>query len=68
MLRALPDADVADAHADVASALEAAFAAANPGDRVIAFGSFFVAAAALAFAKAQRFATREVPTRATGRV
>ena len=68
VLRALPDADVADAHADVASALEAAFAAANPGDRVIAFGSFFVAAAALAFAKAQRFATREVPTRATGRV
>ena len=33
---------------DVASALRAARAAARPGDRIVAFGSFFVASAALA--------------------
>lgn len=41
-------------HADVASALEAAFASAGPDDRVIAFGSFFVAAAALRFAASKK--------------
>ncbi|NCT68937.1 MAG: bifunctional tetrahydrofolate synthase/dihydrofolate synthase [Rhodanobacteraceae bacterium] len=40
-------------HATVADALAAAFAAARPGDRVLAFGSFFVAAAALEFAQAR---------------
>jgi dihydrofolate synthase/folylpolyglutamate synthase len=38
-------------HANVDAALQAAFAHARPGDRVLAFGSFFVAAAALAFAE-----------------
>jgi len=35
---------------DVANALDAAWRTAQPGDRVIAFGSFFVASAALVFA------------------
>jgi dihydrofolate synthase/folylpolyglutamate synthase len=35
---------------DVTQALALAFAGAMPGDRVIAFGSFMVAAPALAFA------------------
>jgi len=48
-------ADIAGTHADVAAALTAAFANASEGDRVIAFGSFFVAAPALAFADAQGF-------------
>ncbi|MFI4968716.1 MAG: bifunctional tetrahydrofolate synthase/dihydrofolate synthase [Lysobacterales bacterium] len=49
-----------DAHAldegsaSVAAALERAFAHAQRGDRVLAFGSFFVAAAALEFARARR--------------
>lgn len=38
-------------HANVGEGLFAAFAAAQPGDRVIAFGSFLVAAAALEFAQ-----------------
>ncbi|MEO5626902.1 MAG: bifunctional tetrahydrofolate synthase/dihydrofolate synthase [Dokdonella sp.] len=38
-------------HADVPSALAAAYDHAQVGDRIIAFGSFFVAAAALTFAK-----------------
>ena len=37
-----------DAHADVAGALAAARAAARPGERILAFGSFFVARAVLA--------------------
>ncbi|GAA0705898.1 bifunctional tetrahydrofolate synthase/dihydrofolate synthase [Dokdonella soli] len=37
-------------HADVTAALAAAFSSAQPGDRVLAFGSFFVAASALQFA------------------
>jgi dihydrofolate synthase/folylpolyglutamate synthase len=37
-----------DAHADVATALAAARAVAQPGERILAFGSFFVAAAVLA--------------------
>lgn len=45
--RALPGADF-DAHAGVAQALAAARAAAAPGERILAFGSFFVAAAVLA--------------------
>ena len=38
----------ADRHADVAGALAAARAAARPGERILAFGSFFVAAAVMA--------------------
>ena len=41
-------------HADIALALAAAFSDAQPADRVIAFGSFFVAAAALQFAEQRR--------------
>ncbi len=37
-----------DEHADVAAALAAARAVARPGERILAFGSFFVAAAVLA--------------------
>ncbi|HJW04918.1 MAG TPA: bifunctional tetrahydrofolate synthase/dihydrofolate synthase [Rhodanobacter sp.] len=37
-----------DAHADVATALAAARAAAQPHERILAFGSFFVASAVLA--------------------
>ena len=37
-----------DRHADVAGALAAAQAAAKPGERILAFGSFFVAAAVMA--------------------
>jgi dihydrofolate synthase/folylpolyglutamate synthase len=36
---------------DVAAALDGAWRTAQPGDRVIAFGSFFVASAALVFAR-----------------
>jgi dihydrofolate synthase/folylpolyglutamate synthase len=42
------------AHVDVAEALAAAFADARSGDRIVAFGSFFVAAAALEFAVQRR--------------
>ena len=37
-----------DAHVDVPSALAAARASAQPGERILAFGSFFVAAAVMA--------------------
>lgn len=47
----LPDAAIS-AHADMAAALAAAGAAARPGDRILAFGSFYVAAAALRSAAA----------------
>src|SRR5690606_14238278 len=40
-------------HPDVAGALAAAGRDARPGDRMLAFGSFFVAAAALEFAEAR---------------
>jgi dihydrofolate synthase/folylpolyglutamate synthase len=50
LLAGLGDAIVAEACDDVAAALAAACADARPGDRVLAFGSFFVAAAALPFA------------------
>lgn len=43
----LPQARHAE-HADVATALAAARAAAQPGERILAFGSFFVAGAVLA--------------------
>jgi dihydrofolate synthase/folylpolyglutamate synthase len=46
-------------HADVGAALIAAFEHAQAGDRVLAFGSFFVAAAALRFAE-RRLAKRSV--------
>lgn len=42
----LPQASF-DPHADVATALAAARASARPGERILAFGSFFVAAAVL---------------------
>jgi dihydrofolate synthase/folylpolyglutamate synthase len=44
------------AHDRIDTALAAAWADARSGDRVIAFGSFFVAAAALQFAQARRLA------------
>jgi len=50
LLADLDDGHVATASADVEAALAAACADARPGDRVLAFGSFFVAAAALQFA------------------
>jgi dihydrofolate synthase / folylpolyglutamate synthase len=43
----LPQASF-DAHVDVASALAAAQVAARPGERILAFGSFFVASAVVA--------------------
>ncbi|MDW2981086.1 bifunctional tetrahydrofolate synthase/dihydrofolate synthase [Rhodanobacter sp. KK11] len=43
----LPQASC-DLHADVGAALAAARAAARPGERILAFGSFFVASAVLA--------------------
>ncbi|MEP7043619.1 MAG: bifunctional tetrahydrofolate synthase/dihydrofolate synthase [Dokdonella sp.] len=43
-------------HADIDAALAAAWAEARRGDRVIAFGSFFVAAAALQFAQTRGLA------------
>ena len=43
----LPQASF-DTHADVASALSAAQVAARPGERILAFGSFFVAGAVVA--------------------
>lgn len=46
-VRSMPASSV---HADVEAALAAVFAEARAGDRVLAFGSFFVAAAALRFA------------------
>lgn len=52
-LATLVQIESAQRHGDVAAALAAACAAARPGDRVIAFGSFFVAAAALRFAEAR---------------
>ena len=45
-----------DTFADIDRALDAAFVAAQPGDRVLAFGSFHVAAPALAWAARHRFA------------
>ncbi|MBN8921764.1 MAG: bifunctional folylpolyglutamate synthase/dihydrofolate synthase [Rhodanobacter sp. 68-29] len=45
--RVLPQA-THDRHADVAGALAAARAAAKPGERMLAFGSFFVAGAVMA--------------------
>ncbi len=44
---------IAGSHAGVAAALAAALSACAPDDRVLAFGSFFVAAPALAFASGQ---------------
>ena len=47
------DVNIAGTHDDVETALAAAFMRAARGDRVVAFGSFFVAAAALQFARAR---------------
>ena len=49
----LPVEAVSGTFADIDSALDAAFAEAQAGDRIVAFGSFFVAAAALQYARAQ---------------
>ena len=48
-------------HASLAAALDAACAASRPGDRVLAFGSFYVAAAAMAWADARSCDGRGVP-------
>ena len=45
--------EIAGMHDDVASALAAAFDGAGSDDRIVAFGSFFIAAAALTFAQAR---------------
>ena len=52
---ALGDAGIDGEHDDTTAALAAAFAAARREDRIVAFGSFFIAAAALAFAQARGF-------------
>ncbi|MBV8158759.1 MAG: bifunctional folylpolyglutamate synthase/dihydrofolate synthase, partial [Dyella sp.] len=52
LLLALPDASY-DLHGDVRSALAAARSSAGADDRVLAFGSFFIAAAVLAESKGQ---------------
>lgn len=57
-LAAIVDTDGARIHADPADALAAAFDEARPGDRILAFGSFFVAAAALQYAQAAGLAPR----------
>jgi dihydrofolate synthase/folylpolyglutamate synthase len=44
---------IAGTHDNVASALAAAFDGAGADDRIVAFGSFFIAAAALTFAEAR---------------
>jgi len=49
------DARVGSVNPDVDAALGAAFADAKPADRIVAFGSFFIAAAALRFAAARGF-------------
>ena len=48
---------ICDSHADTASALASTFASARDEDRVVAFGSFFIAADALRFAQARGFAS-----------
>lgn len=50
----LPEALDTELHADVEDALAAAVAAASPGDRVLALGSFHTAAAALAWLQGRR--------------
>lgn len=51
LVKVLPQA-VHDEHADVAAALAAARKAAQPGERIVAFGSFFIAAAVIAATQA----------------
>lgn len=55
-------------HADVASAVAAASRDAVPGDRVLAFGSFFVAAAALGSVQSGTDAASLAPIQLGGRV
>lgn len=50
--------DIAGVHDDVEPALAAAFAGAKSNDRIIAFGSFFVAAAAIRLAEARDLVAR----------
>ncbi|HUD42926.1 MAG TPA: bifunctional tetrahydrofolate synthase/dihydrofolate synthase [Dokdonella sp.] len=57
-LAAIVGAVEAQVHADPADALAAAFGAARPGDRILAFGSFFVAAAALEYAQSAGLTAR----------
>src|SRR5262249_47485117 len=55
----MPAAIAASTHADVAAALDAAAAAARAPDRIVAFGSFFVAAAALNWAQRNAYRPAE---------
>jgi dihydrofolate synthase/folylpolyglutamate synthase len=48
-------ASIGSLNEDVGAALDAAFADAQPADRIIAFGSFFIAAAAMRFAATRGF-------------
>ena len=48
-------ASIGSVNEEVGAALDAAFADARPDDRIIAFGSFFIAAAALRFAATRGF-------------
>jgi len=50
--------DIGGVHDDVEPALAAAFAGAEASDRIIAFGSFFVAAAAIRFAEKRGLVAR----------
>jgi dihydrofolate synthase/folylpolyglutamate synthase len=52
------DVRIASTHDDIEAALAAAFATAKPADRIVAFGSFFIAAAALRFAAARGLSAR----------
>jgi dihydrofolate synthase/folylpolyglutamate synthase len=47
----MPDATAVDLHVSIEAALQAAAEQTNPDDRILAFGSFFVAAATLNWAQ-----------------
>ncbi|HEY6546183.1 MAG TPA: bifunctional tetrahydrofolate synthase/dihydrofolate synthase [Dokdonella sp.] len=64
----LPGAQGVSLHADVAAALAAACVDARPGDRVLAFGSFLVAAPALGFAMRRSIASPLAPIQPGTRV
>ena len=62
------DVEIADTHDDVEPAVAAAVASARAGDRIVAFGSFFVAAPALRFAQTRSRAAGQPPIKRDGRV
>lgn len=64
----LPAATAVSLHVDVDAALAAACADARPGDRVLAFGSFLVAAPALGFAMRRSRSAPLAPIQAGTRV